>query len=282
MADLTTSADVDDLLTAASDAEFRSKLGLGTAATTASTAYATAAQGATADSALQPDGDGSALTGITATQVGLGNVPNVDATDCDNHTSGTTNKVFTGTEQTKLAGIETGADVTDATNVAAAGAVMEADTSTASMSFVIDEDNMASDSATKVPTQQSVKAYVDGKTRKLVIGFTAFDATAVSTGKVKGFFTCPNAGSITAWSFVVDAGTATVKVWKIASGTAKPTAANAINTSGVAISSNTAVRSTTLTDFTTTTVTANDIFAFNIEAISGVTEITFQLEITSS
>ena len=29
------------------------------------------------------------------------------------------------------------------------------------MSLVIDEDNMASDSATKVPTQQSVKAYVD-------------------------------------------------------------------------------------------------------------------------
>ncbi len=32
--------------------------------------YATAAQGAKADSALQPSGDGSALTGITATQVG--------------------------------------------------------------------------------------------------------------------------------------------------------------------------------------------------------------------
>ena len=29
------------------------------------------------------------------------------------------------------------------------------------MSFVVDEDNMASNSATKVPTQQSVKAYVD-------------------------------------------------------------------------------------------------------------------------
>ena len=57
--------------------------------------------------------------------------------------------------------VEDGADVTDATNVAAAGAVMEGDTTTASMSFVVDEDNMSSDSATKVPTQQSVKAYVD-------------------------------------------------------------------------------------------------------------------------
>ena len=32
---------------------------------------------------------------------------------------------------------------------------------------ILDEDNMASDSATKVPTQQSVKAYVDGKTFSL-------------------------------------------------------------------------------------------------------------------
>jgi len=57
--------------------------------------------------------------------------------------------------------VENGADVTDATNVNAAGAVMNSDTSTASMSFVIDEDDMISNSATKTPTQQSVKAYVD-------------------------------------------------------------------------------------------------------------------------
>lgn len=59
--------------------------------------------------------------------------------------------------------VEDGADVTDATNVDAAGAVMNSDTSTISMSFVIDEDDMISDSATKVPTQQSVKAYADTK-----------------------------------------------------------------------------------------------------------------------
>ena len=67
---------------------------------------------------------------------------------------------FTDAEKTKLVGIEASADVTDAANVDAAGAVMNTDTTTAAMSFVIDEDNMASDSDTKVPTQQSVKAYV--------------------------------------------------------------------------------------------------------------------------
>lgn len=75
--------------------------------------------------------------------------------------SGTVDGRDVATDGTKLDGIEASADVTDATNVDAAGAVMNSDTSTASMSFVIDEDNMASDSATKVPTQQSVKAYVD-------------------------------------------------------------------------------------------------------------------------
>jgi len=68
---------------------------------------------------------------------------------------------FTDTEQTKLTNIEALADVTDATNVASAGAVMESDATTAAMSFVVDEDTMSSNSATKVPTQQSVKAYVD-------------------------------------------------------------------------------------------------------------------------
>ena len=47
--------------------------------------------------------------------------------------------------------------------VDAAGAVMESDTTTANMSFVVDEDAMTSNSATKIPTQQSVKAYVDSQ-----------------------------------------------------------------------------------------------------------------------
>ena len=68
---------------------------------------------------------------------------------------------FANGDKTKLDAIEASADVTDATNVNAAGAVMNSDSTTAGMSFVVDEDNMSSDSDTKVPTQQSVKAYVD-------------------------------------------------------------------------------------------------------------------------
>jgi hypothetical protein len=69
--------------------------------------------------------------------------------------------VFTDTEQTKLAGIESGADITDATNVNVAGATMNTDADVSDNSWILDEDTLASDDATKVPTQQSVKAYVD-------------------------------------------------------------------------------------------------------------------------
>lgn len=75
--------------------------------------------------------------------------------------SGTVDGRDIAADGTKLDGVETAADVTDATNVDAAGAVMNSDSSTASMSFVVDEDDMTSNSATLVPTQQSTKAYVD-------------------------------------------------------------------------------------------------------------------------
>jgi hypothetical protein len=85
---------VDDADAAAA----RTTLGLGTAATTAATDYATAAQGTTADAALPKAG--GAMTGAI-----------------------TTNSTFDGrdvaTDGTKLDGIEASADVTDTTNVVA-------------------------------------------------------------------------------------------------------------------------------------------------------------------
>jgi len=90
----------------------------------------------------------------------------------------TDSNVFTDADHSKLNAIEATADVTDATNVAAAGAVMESDSTTAAMSFVIDEDNMASDSATKVPTQQSVKAYTDSRETAITTAYQSYADTA--------------------------------------------------------------------------------------------------------
>jgi len=85
-------------------------------------------------------------------------------TEVSNNTSVTANTAknsYPSGDSTKLAGIETSADVTDSTNVDAAGALMLSDTTTTGLGIVVDEDTMSSDSNTKVPTQQSVKAYVD-------------------------------------------------------------------------------------------------------------------------
>ena len=88
--------------------------------------------------------------------------------------SATDSNVYTDALNTKLAAIEALADVTDATNVNAAGALMLSDTTTAGLGIVLDEDNMASDSATKLATQQSIKAYVDTQIQ------TVPDATAMA------------------------------------------------------------------------------------------------------
>lgn len=103
---------------------------------------------------------------------------------------------------------------------------------------------------------------------------------ALVTGQ-KGYVTCPFAGTITAWSITADTGTCTFDVWKIATGTAVPTVTNTIMGTKPALSTGTAIRSTTRTAWTTS-VSANDIFGFNLDAVSSATKINFELEITLS
>jgi hypothetical protein len=98
---------------------------------------------------------------VTASDVDLGNVVNIDTTNADNISSGTTNAILTLLDKEKLDTISVSADVTGSVNVSAAGAVMFDSTNASLMSFVIDEDNMISNTANKIPTQQSVKTYVD-------------------------------------------------------------------------------------------------------------------------
>lgn len=104
------------------------------------------------------------------------------------------------------------------------------------------------------------------------VSFTIGDPGAASplsaASTTTDYVTVPFGCTIAAYNLAIDAGTITVKFWKIGTGTAIPTSANSINTSGVSVSSGTAIHSTTLSDFTTTTVTANDILAMNVTAVS--------------
>ncbi len=68
-ADLSGKPSLATVATTGAYADLSGKPTLGTAAATNSSAYATAAQGTTADSALQPTGNGSGLTGLTQSQI---------------------------------------------------------------------------------------------------------------------------------------------------------------------------------------------------------------------
>jgi hypothetical protein len=106
--------------------------------------------------------------------------------------------------------------------------------------------------------------------------------SAISTG-ILGYVTIPIACTLNNWDIEVDAGTATVKTLKVATGTAIPTlGSNSISTSGVSISTGTAIHSATLTDFTTTAFSANDIVGADLITTSGVGYINFQLVLACS
>ena len=62
---------------------------------------------------------------------------------------------------------------------------------------IIDEDNMASDSASKVASQQSIKAYVDAYRTENFIIACSDETTALTTGTAKATFRMPYAFTIT-------------------------------------------------------------------------------------
>lgn len=95
--------------------------------------------------------------------------------------------------------------------------------------------------------------------------------TAPSAGEVVYLPELPYACTISAYAISADAGTATIKVWRAADGTAIPAAGGSINTSGVALSSGTRVRSTTVADFTDTTLDLHDVLAVNLFAVATAT-----------
>jgi hypothetical protein len=100
-----------------------------------------------------------------------------------------------------------------------------------------------------------------------------------STTSVGGF-TVPVACTVASWDIDVSpSDTATIKTYKVATGTTHPTSTNSISTSGVSITTGSHVHSSTLTDFTTTSAAAYDVFGFALTAVGGTaTQLTFSLE----
>ena len=104
------------------------------------------------------------LDGVTATATEINVLDGITATTTElNYTDGVTSNI-----QTQLNALSSGKQNVDATLTAYAGTLTAANkipyataADTAGELDFKDEDNMASNSATAVPSQQSVKAYVD-------------------------------------------------------------------------------------------------------------------------
>lgn len=83
--------------------------------------------------------------------------------------------------------------------------------------------------------------------------------------------------TIGGYTLLIDQGTITIKLWKVASGTAIPTVSNVISTSGWSISSGTQLISTNVSDLTTTSVATNDTLALDVTAVSAATYVELTL-----
>lgn len=106
-------------------------------------------------------------------------------------------------------------------------------------------------------------------------------AVVLSTGQ-KGYITVPFACTISAWSITATGSspTATLDIWKIASGTALPTVANTITASAkpALATGNALIHQTSVGTWTGLTVTAGDILGFNLDAVTVAPTISLFLE----
>ena len=104
--------------------------------------------------------------------------------------------------------------------------------------------------------------------------------SALTAGKTV-YTTVPFACTVSAWNIVADTGTATVDVWRLATGTAIPTAANVITGTGAgrpALASGTAIHSTNLTGWSSTAIAANNIIGVNLQAVATATYVNLVVE----
>lgn len=105
------------------------------------------------------------------------------------------------------------------------------------------------------------------------------NGATVTTGNTI-YWIAPYNCTIVGWSIVATgtSPTCTIDVWRVATGTSLPTVANTIMGTKPELSSGNAVRSSTLTAWNPTAVTAGDIWAANLDATANATWIKFTLE----
>lgn len=116
-----------------------------------------------------------------------------------------------------------------------------------------------------------------------VVGVVFDGQGLVLTAGTKFYLPCPYAGTITEWDIVADvSGSVVIDVWKDTYANFPPTVADTIAAAAKpTLSSAQKNTDTTLTGWTTT-ITAGDVFGFNIDSATTVTRVTLVMKVTKS
>lgn len=147
-------------------------------------------------------------------------------------------------------------------------------------SAFLDEDDLSSDSAVKVSSQQSIKAYVDSFNTATITFIIDGGGTAITTG-IKGDMEIPFGATIDSYTALADqSGSIVVDIWKDTYANFPPTDADSITASApVTISTAVKAQDATLTGWTTA-ITAGDILRFNVDSVTDIERLTISLNIT--
>lgn len=162
--------------------------------------------------------------------------------------------------------------------------VSVAATSTIGFGFVVDENNMASDSAIKIPSQQSVKAYIDNTATSLRNGMIRFfingGGSVITTGAKQVYVTVPFSGTITGWYMQADqAGSIVIDIWRDSFANAPPTVVDSITGSSKPSLSNQQKASVFSLPGWTTAFSAGDVFELNVDSVATLTKVFLDLQV---
>lgn len=237
------------------DGSWAAPAGVGTVTTTGSPATGNLTKFSGSTSITNGDLSGDASTSGTLTTT----VGKVNGVSYGNSPSTNTVPVVTGTNTVTYEAVPNAALTNSALTVTAGTGLSGGGSVSLGSSVTLNQDTAS--------IARTIGAGFDGGGSVLKTGSTA-----------TVYFTVPFACTISAWNITVDTGTITFDVWKVATGTAIPTVTNTITASALpAISTGTAIHSTTLTGWTTA-VSANDIFGINVNTVATATKASLTLQ----
>jgi hypothetical protein len=113
------------------------------------------------------------------------------------------------------------------------------------------------------------------------VGVTVDGGGAAITTGLKGYVQCPVTGTIDSWTLLADqSGSVVIDVWKDTYANALPTDADSITAAAPpTITTATKATNSTLTGWTTS-VTAGDVFGFNVDSATTIERVTLTVVVT--